>query len=79
MLEPRVPNPYWVQVTDTMRRHELSEAIRGERLARQSDQLSPVCRFLVRVGDLLIAAGRGLRARYAPTVQPASEVCCAEC
>jgi hypothetical protein len=79
MLEPRVPNPHLMQAMDTMRRHELSEAIKGERLARQPDQLSPVCRFLVRVGDLLIAAGRGLRARYAPTVQPAPEVCCAEC
>jgi hypothetical protein len=79
MLEPRVPNPHLMQAMDAMRRHELSEAIKSERLARQSTQLSPVCRFLVRVGDLLIAAGRGLRARYTPTVQPTPEVCCAEC
>jgi hypothetical protein len=79
MLEPRVPNPHLMQAMDTMRRRELSEAIKSERLARRSDRLSPVGRFLVRVGDLLIAAGRGLRARYASTAQPAPEVCCAEC
>ena len=79
MLEPRVPNPHLMQAMDTMRRHELSAAIKSGRLARQSDQLSPACRFLVRVGDLLIAAGSGLRTRYAPTAQPVPEVCCAEC
>ena len=79
MLEPRVPNPHLIQAMDTMRRHELSEAIRSERLARQSGQLSLVCRFLARVGDLLIAAGKRLRSRYVTTVQPAPEVCCAEC
>ncbi|MFL7793519.1 MAG: hypothetical protein AB8I69_15365 [Anaerolineae bacterium] len=79
MLEPRVPNPHLIQAMDTMRRHELLEGVKSERLARQSDQMSPVCRFLVRVGDFLIAAGRGLQARYAPTVQPAPEACCAEC
>lgn len=79
MLEPRVPNPHLIQAMDTMRRHELSEAIRSERLARQSDRLSPVCHFLIRIGDLLIAAGERLRARYVPTVQPAPEVCRAEC
>jgi hypothetical protein len=81
MLEPNVPSPYLMQAMDTMRRRELSEVIKSERLARQvgSEEPSPVCRFLVRVGDLLVAAGKGLRARYAPAVQPAPESCCAEC
>jgi hypothetical protein len=79
MLEPRMPDPHLVRAMDTMRRHELSEAIKSERLAHQSDRLSPVCRVLIRVGDFLIAAGERLQARYAPTVQPAPEVCRAEC
>lgn len=78
MLEPKVPNPHLIQAMATIRRHELSEVMRSERLARQSDRLNPVCSFLIRVGDLLIAAGEGLRARYVPPVQPAPEVCRAE-
>jgi hypothetical protein len=79
MLEPNISDPHLMQAMDTMRRHELAEAIRSERLARQSGRLNPVCRFLVRVGDLLVAVGERLRARYVPPVQPTSEVYCAEC
>jgi hypothetical protein len=79
MLELRILDSHLIQAMDTMRRHELAEAIRSERLARQSGRLNPVCRFLIRVGDLLIAVGERLRARYVPPVQPAPEVYCVEC
>jgi hypothetical protein len=79
MLEPRILDSRVTQVMDATRRRALSAAIRDERLARRPGQLSTGCRLLVRVGDLLIAAGSGLRARYAPPVQRAPEVCCAEC
>jgi hypothetical protein len=79
MFDPRIHDYNLIQAMGTMRQRGLSEAVKSERLARRSDQMSPVCRFLVRVGDLLIVVGRGLRARYAPTAQPAPEICCAEC
>jgi hypothetical protein len=79
MFDPSIHDLNFAQAVRTMRDRELSEAIKSERLARQSVEQSPVCRFLVRIGDLLIATGEGLRARYAPAPPSIPEVYCAEC
>jgi hypothetical protein len=78
MFDPRIHDLNYAQAVRTARNRELSEAIKSERHARQSAELSPVCRFLVGVGDLLIIAGERLRARYAPSPPPVAEVCCAD-